>query len=402
VHISTELLIVSSAVHYIDNGVLFGYGPYVREINIWSDLFPHIVLAAPCRRGQPPGDYLPLPANRVSIHPITEAGGNRLSAKIKQIGMLPKLIMELWPVMKDAGAIHVRCPGNLGLIAVALAPFVTNRRIAKYAGQWDGYPGEAWTVAVQRRLLGSRWWGAPVTVYGSYSRQPEHVISFFTSILDDSQIDRAVRSARGRVPTAGTPLRVLYVGRLSRPKNVDVLIQAVARVHSDGVPVACTIVGTGPELTALRKLAAECAARSVIQFIGAVEHDQVLEHYERADALVLTSDTEGWPKAIAEGMAFGLVCIGSNRGFIRQMLGENRGLTVAPRDVHGITSHLRNLAQNPQDFIEMRRAAAHWSQKFSLSGLREALKALLDARWGHLPPTHGKGSRMSPPREMIA
>lgn len=378
---SVNLVIVSSALHYKEGDSLFAYGPYVREIDLWAELFASVIIAAPCRVGPPPGDCLPFSSKRICIHPISETGGDTIGAKLKQIAMLPKLVVELCSVMHRADAIHVRCPGNLGLLGVVLAPLFSNRRIAKYAGEWGGYPREPWTIVLQRLLLRSRWWGAPVTVYGSHPNQPAHVVPFFTSVLDDSQVAKGRRAAKCRAPLVGTHLHVLFVGRLASSRNVDVLIQAVADLIDEGVALECTIVGDGPLGPDLRRLAAAGSAADHVHFVGAIPHDCVLRYYENADVLVLASETEGWGKSLVEAMAFGLVCIGSNRGPVPEMLGGGRGLIVPPGDVSALAEHLRNIAYNPPEFMRMRAAAAHWGQRFTLSGLRDALRDLLESQW---------------------
>jgi glycosyltransferase involved in cell wall biosynthesis len=203
-----------------------------------------------------------------------------------------------------------------------------------------------------------------VTVYGSWPGQPPWIVPFFTSVLDRGQIERARRSAASRKPA--DPPRVLFVGRLSRAKNVDVLLDAL-----NGLP--CTVVGDGPERAAL-----EAKAPQVI-FAGAVDFDRVLGFYETHDILVLASETEGWPKAIVEAMAFGLVCIGSDRGLIPQILGEGRGLVVEPRDVEGLAAALRRAA-DPGEAEAIRARAAPFGQRYSLEDLREALREVM-AKW---------------------
>jgi glycosyltransferase involved in cell wall biosynthesis len=378
---SINLLVITSARHYKDGDSLFAYGPYVREIELWADLFASIVIAAPCRLGPPPGDYLPFSSKRISIHPVSEMGGETIGAKLKQIAMLPKLVVELCSVMYRAEAIHVRCPGNLGLLGVVLAPLFADRRIAKYAGEWGGYPREAWTIRLQRWLLRSRWWGAPVTVYGSHPKQPTHVVPFFTSVLDDLQMAQGRRAAECRSPLVGSHLHVLFVGRLAPSRNVDVLIGAIANLVDEGVILDCTIVGDGPEGPRLRRIAAASSAADHVHFVGAIAHDRVLRYYEQADVLVLASETEGWGKSIVEAMAFGLVCIGSDRGPVPDILSDGRGLIIVPRDLKALSKHLRNIANNPTGFMPMRTAAAHWGQRFTLSGLRDALRDLLETRW---------------------
>jgi glycosyltransferase involved in cell wall biosynthesis len=234
-------------------------------------------------------------------------------------------------------------------------------------------------VRVQRAILRSRWWKGPVTVYGAWPGSPRHVIPFFTSLLTAEQLERARMAARRE--RRGPGLRVLYTGRLSKSKNVDVLLRAAARAREAGQDVAVTVVGEGPERGALEALAGRLGMAAHTEFTGGLPFDGVLGQLEAADALVLASETEGWPKSIAEGMTFGLACIGSNIGIVPQMLGEGRGLTVPPRDEEALTAALMKIGASPDRLEPMRRSAAEWGQRYSLEGLKEALRVLLTEWW---------------------
>ncbi|HEY1341977.1 MAG TPA: glycosyltransferase, partial [Bryobacteraceae bacterium] len=258
-----------------------------------------------------------------------------------------------------------------------MAPLYSRYIAAKYAGQWGDYPGEAWTVRMQRRVLSSRWWTGPVTVYGDWPTKSSNVVPFFTSMLSEEQIRRAARERK-----AGEGIRALFVGRLSASKNVHVLIEAAAALKKEGICLNCSIVGEGPEAQNLRALAARLGVSGQIEFAGGVPLGRVLDYYASSDALVLTSQTEGWPKVVAEGMAFGLVCIASNRGFIPQMLADGRGIAVPPGDTKAVVDALRELGANPGRFEGMRAKAASWSRAYSLEGLRDAIRNLLCERWG--------------------
>lgn len=378
-----RLVIVSHVIHHISGGQLFAYGPYAREIDIWADLFTEVVIAAPCRREAPAGDCLPFTRSNVSLYPQWETGGDTFTAKAAQLLALPAHVWNLSRALLRADAIHVRCPGNLGLVGVILAPLFSRRLIAKYAGQWNDYQGEPWTWRLQKKILRSAWWRGLVTVYGRWPNQPAKVVPFFTSILTADQIERARAAVTGK--TSGRPLRVLYVGRLSADKNVSVLLAALAELKQQGVSMQCEIVGEGPERQSLEERTEVLGLRDCVDFTGGVEFAQVLDSYEHADVLVLASRTEGWPKAISEGMAFGLVCIGSNCGLVPEMLGEGRGVIVPPGDVDALTAALKRISVSPEDYEAMRVSAAAWAQKYSLEGLREALRDLLAARWQLLP-----------------
>lgn len=378
-----SLMVVSSAVHYIHDGRLFAYAPYVREMDLWADLFPELIIAAPCREAAPPQDSAPFSRLNISLRPQAETGGDTPGAKLKQIISLPALIYGLCRAMWGVDAIHVRCPGNMGLLGVMIAPFFSRRVVAKYAGQWTGYPGEPLTWRWQRALLKSRWWPGPVTVYGDWPNQPPHVIPFFTSVMNERQAERASDVARRRKISVNErmPLRVLFVGRLSAAKNVNAILDAVALLKARDIRVECDIVGEGPERERLEKQADRLGIVDRVNFAGGVDFDQALDFYERADALALVSETEGWPKAIAEAMAFGLICIGSDRGLIPMMLCEGRGIVVPPGDAEALASALQNIIDNPSQYMEMSSRAAEWGRQYSLEGLRRAIGELLSEKY---------------------
>jgi glycosyltransferase involved in cell wall biosynthesis len=373
------LLIVSHVIHYRFEGGLYAYGPYAREIDLWAQLFPEVVIASPCREEPPTPECLAFTQTNISIRPQAEGGGHTPGAKIRLGLQLPKMLWSLSREMRRADAIHVRCPGNLGLLGALLAPFHSRFLVAKYAAQWaGGGMGDGLSTRFQRALLRSRWWRGPVTVYGRWPDQPAHVVPFFTSLLSSEQMERARRAASSR---RNGPLHVLYTGRLSKAKNVDILLAAMARVRRQGFELRGTIVGAGPEKTALEADCKRLGLDDCVAFTGGMEFDEVLDHLESAHVLVLASQTEGWPKSIAEAMAFGLICIGSDLGLIPEMLGEGRGFLVPPRDVEALAEALSRVAANPAGYGPMRQASAEWAQRYSLEGLKDALKALLEQHW---------------------
>ncbi len=374
------LVIVSAATHHRWDGRLWSHAPYVREINLWAELFPRVVIVGPIVTTPPPGDGVPFAGSNIEVVGVPPTGGERVGAKVHQLVLLPLLVSRTCRALRRADAVHVRGPGNMGLLGVVLAPLFSRRLVAKYAGQWNGFPGEKWTVRLQRSLLRSRWWHGPVTVYGEWPDQPPNIVPFFTSVLTDAQIARATGAAP-RTRHEGT-VKILFVGRLSGPKNVATVLRAVARVRSLGVDAHFTVVGDGGERQNLEQLAAQQGIDGVVDFVGAVDVDDVLGHYERADTLVLVSESEGWPKAIAEAMTFGLVCVGSDRGMVPQMLGEGRGLVVPPGDATALAEALALVAAFPTESDEMAQRAAEWGRRHSLEGLKQAVADLLSERWG--------------------
>jgi glycosyltransferase involved in cell wall biosynthesis len=157
-------------------------------------------------------------------------------------------------------------------------------------------------------------------------------------------------------------------------------------VRERGIPVQTTVVGDGPVRGELAKLTTAEGLDDAVRFTGALAFDEVQRWYEWADVLVLASEAEGWPKAIAEAMSFGVVCLGSARGFIPRMLEDGRGVLVQPGDVEGLATALAAVAGEPERHLAIGRRAADWARRYSLEGLADALRALLTEQWQVLFP----------------
>jgi glycosyltransferase involved in cell wall biosynthesis len=374
-----RLLVVSHVPHYRYQGKLYGYGPYTREIDVWADLFPQIIIAAPCSDGPPPGDCIPFTRDNISIRPQLETGGHSLGAKLAQIAALPTIVGSLIRAMRSADAVHVRCPGNLGLLGAILAPLFSKRMVAKYAGQWNGYVGEARTIRWQRQILGSNWWRGPVTVYGEWPDQAPHVKAFFTSMMTGEQVQKAVEVAQNKKLIR--PIRVLFSGVLESRKRVDVLLEAIEIAVDAGVAMQVTIVGDGSERENLERQAEILGLQEVVRFVGALPFDEVMAWYDWAHCLVLPSKhSEGWPKVVAEAMCHGLVCIAVAHGHVPNML-KGRGIVVPEGTAAEIAGALMEVEQKPEEFESMMKDASAWSRRYSLEGLRDALRDLLSEEW---------------------
>jgi glycosyltransferase involved in cell wall biosynthesis len=375
----SRLLIVSHVVHYQHEGRVYAYGPYAREIEIWADLFPEVGIASPLRRELPPKDCLPFVRPNIFMIPQMETGGDSARAKLLQILSLPVHLVKLSAAMATADAIHVRCPGNLGLLGALLAPLFSRRLVAKYAGEWHGAEHVALSFRWQRRILSSRWWRrGVVTVYGEWPNQPKQIVPFFTSMMTEDQMRVAARAAARK--SLRHPIQLLYSGRLFPAKGVDLLIRGAHLLIRQGAALEVTILGDGPERPALEQLSVDLGLRNRVRFAGAVPYDEVMTAYDQAHILVLASNSEGWPKVVTEAMCHGVVCIGSARGLMPWML-TNRGATVPPGDAEAVAAAILDLTKNPQKYLEMSHDAAQWARRYSIESLRDALRTLLSDAW---------------------
>lgn len=136
-------------------------------------------------------------------------------------------------------------------------------------------------------------------------------------------------SVRAKLGARDGDRLMLFVSRLAREKNVDVLIDALALSHPR---VKLAIVGDGPERDALGERASACGVAARVRFLGAVDRDALPDLYASADAFVFPSLTETQGLVLAEALAAGAYVIAADAPQIRDVLGSaGRSVTATPK-----------------------------------------------------------------------
>lgn len=158
---------------------------------------------------------------------------------------------------------------------------------------------------------------------------------------------------------------LLFVGRLAREKNVDILLEALAYAKT---PARLVIAGDGPELQTLQAKACALRIDSRTVFLGAVSHAELPDLYATADAFVFPSVTETQGLVVAEALAAGALVIAADSPAMRDVL-ESAGLLVEP----SASSFAAAFAQIPQTADSGRAQAAKTSAE-RFAAARQATK----------------------------
>lgn len=142
---------------------------------------------------------------------------------------------------------------------------------------------------------------------------------------------------------ATEPLRLLFVGRLSHQKGLDVLLAALALLDR---PEAfhLRVVGIGNELQALRQQARELGLERMIEFVGSKR--DVIAEYSWSEMVVFPSRFEGMPNVVLEALACGRPVLGTRVDGTVDLVEENcNGWLVPSEDPHALAAALRNVEQ---------------------------------------------------------
>ena len=112
---------------------------------------------------------------------------------------------------------------------------------------------------------------------------------------------------------------IIYVGRLEKEKNLDLLIKSFVFVKKNNPHAKLVLVGDGRERVHLKNLVDELELKDVI-FMGAMEYDKIPEVLNCADVFALTSLYEGSPTVIKEAIACGVPVVSTDVGDVGDVI----------------------------------------------------------------------------------
>jgi glycosyltransferase involved in cell wall biosynthesis len=140
---------------------------------------------------------------------------------------------------------------------------------------------------------------------------------------------------------------ILIVGRLSREKDHQALLRAMARIRSSpGIPpVHLLVIGEGPERGHIEERARELGLAGHVTLTGQVASAE--PYYSLATVAVLSSRTEGSPNALLEAMAARVPIVATAVGGVPEIVSHgDSALLLAPGDVEAMASSIGSLLRD--------------------------------------------------------
>ena len=156
---------------------------------------------------------------------------------------------------------------------------------------------------------------------------------------------------------AASTIKLIYVGRVSKEKNLQLLVQAyrlLAQTHSH---IQLIIVGSGPYLEEMKLETADLPCL----YTGWLEGEALAEAYASADLFVFPSTTDTFGNVILEAQASGLPVIVTDQGGpVENILPNETGLVVRGESVQGFRDAMEALIMDPDRRKAMGRAAREY------------------------------------------
>jgi glycosyltransferase involved in cell wall biosynthesis len=125
---------------------------------------------------------------------------------------------------------------------------------------------------------------------------------------------------------------LLWVGRMVDVKRLDVLIAACGILQRQGVNFELCLAGDGPRHSSIRMAVQRAGLTDRVRFLGSVRHEHLPEWYRAADAVVLSSASEGLPNVLRESLACGTPFASTDVGSIGEIADPAWSRLSAPGD----------------------------------------------------------------------
>lgn len=363
---------VITHVRHIEAGKNFyGYAPYIREMNIWLNYVDEVIIVAPLERNEPKIIDIPYKHTKINFKKVDDFSFITLKNSLLSVLKLPRIFWKVFWAMKNADHIHLRCPGNMGLIGCLVQVlFPKKEKTAKYAGNWDPESKQPYTYKLQKWILSNTFLtrNMKVLVYGDWENQSKNIKPFFTASYSESEKETVQKTSFDQ------GVKFIFVGSLVSGKNPMYAIQLVEKLHEKGFKATLNLYGEGPERISLENYIHINNLGTFITLDGNVNQDTLKKAYQDSHFVILPSKSEGWPKAIAEGMFWGCIPIATSVSCVPFMLDYGQSGVLLEMKLDNDLVQIESLLTNERGFLLKSKLALEWSQKYTIDVFDKEIK----------------------------
>lgn len=369
-----RLVVISSAPVVIQENEKFLYAPYEKEMQLWVKYANESQFCCPVWK-----DDKKLLITKVSfpILPIIELKEFDVLSLKNAFSAIPSMLQNaviIYKAMKKADHIHLRCPGNMALLAsVVQILFPNKKKTAKYAGNWDPNSKQPLSYRMQKWILSNTRLtkNMQVLVYGEWPNQTQNIKPFFTATY--AEADKKVTEVRNLNHT----VHFMFVGMLSKGKQPLYAVQLIKELITKDYKVNLKYFGDGVLKNELMQFIEEHDLHDFVSLQGNQSKEVIEKAYQDSHFLLLPSKSEGWPKVVAEAMFWGCVPLVSNVSCVPYMINEGeRGVLLTENNDEDLMQ-ITTIVQNPIRYAAMAKNGMDWSRQFTTDKFEEEIEKLM-------------------------
>ncbi|MBO3116681.1 glycosyltransferase [Winogradskyella sp. DF17] len=289
---------------------------------------------------------------------------------------LPTIIYRISRAMMQSDYLHLRCPSNVSAIAAVIQIFFPKKpKSTKYAGNWNptskqplGYRFQKWilsnTVLTKRMKL---------LVYGEWPNQSPNVSPFLSATYYDCEkVPFKTRDFNNKI-------KFVFIGAMVIGKRPMLAIEIILKLRERGYQAELHMFGDGDLMTKVLNKVKDHNMDSFVFIHGNQNKAKVKECLVDAHFTILPSKSEGWPKAIAEGMFFGAIPISTRISCLPWILDNGkRGILIDSDAESAITKIDNEIAKGTDYLNNMAEKALLWSQNYTIDRLENEIQKILE------------------------
>lgn len=369
-----KFAIITHVSHTQNQEDYFAYAPYIREMNIWLKYVDEVIIVAPLLKQNSTVIDIAYHHSKIDFRQVPDFNITSFKNILSSVFKLPILFWKIFWAMKNADHIHLRCPGNVGLLGCVVQIFFPNKiKTAKYAGNWDPKSKQTWTYRLQKYILSNTFLTKKmqVLVYGEWENQSENIKPFFTATYSEPEKEIIQKS------TLDQNINFVFVGGLVSGKNPMYAIKLIEELIKKRNQITLDIYGEGSERNSLETYIQNNKLDKHIVLKGNQNQETIKRAYQKSHFVILPSKSEGWPKAIAEGMFWGCIPIATKVSCVPFMIDYGkRGILLAMNPDYDQTQ-IEEILHDETVFTTKSKLASEWSQKYTTDVFEVEIKKLL-------------------------
>ncbi|MFK7050331.1 UDP-D-galactose:(glucosyl)lipopolysaccharide-1, 6-D-galactosyltransferase [Flavobacterium columnare] len=376
-----RFVIITHVQHINKDNQIFGYAPYIREMNLWLKNVDELILVAPKSKGIIDPIWLPYEHQKKNWLQVPSFSITNRSAFFSFIKNLPILIFQIIKAFQQADHIHLRCPGNMGLLgAIIQIFFPKKKKTAKYAGNWDPKAKQPWSYKLQKWILSNTILtkNMQVLVYGEWPNQTKNIKPFFTATYSEEEIRRLLLENVFEKGKINLEANFLFVGTLSRGKRPLYALKLVGKLIEIGINARMEFYGQGELSNEIIQWIKKNNLSEKIFLKGNQSKEEIIRAYQRSHFLILPSKSEGWPKVVAEAMIFKCIPIVTSISCIPFMIAKGERGIILSLNLDEDVKTIMNIINNEIMLEDITFKGAEWSRKITIDQFENEIEKLIN------------------------
>lgn len=368
-----KVAVISSSPFVKQSGAFHAYSPYVKELKVWAKHADEMAFCCPIWEDDKGLLIAPIDFP-FAMYPIKEFNIKNPLNFIKAFLFSFGNFIQLFKIMLWADHIHLRCPGNVGLMGCWVQMFFPSKlKTAKYAGNWDPKSNQPRTYKWQQKILSNTFFtrNIKVLVYGNWPESSANIYPFFTATY--SEADKILVQPR----SLATQIEMIFVGTLSKGKRPLYAIELAQKLHAKYPNFRFSLYGHGREKESLQAYIDEYQLSNFIMLKGNFSQQEMKAVYQSAHFMILPSESEGWPKVVAEAMFWACVPVATRVSCVPDMLEQGSRGILLDMNMMSDFEQISQMIEDQTHYNQTAIKAMDWSRLYTLDKFEFEIQKML-------------------------